>query len=127
MGALPLTGPHRPPILGSMLENISPASVVCLALALVAVINVGLVLTLTRGGTRSQIRLFQRAVGIARDPWKSEREAMSELHERVTELEPHAAGGAAKSRILESPDPADDQGGFSSDHNPGSVTRPRSD
>lgn len=69
-----------------MPESLSPVAVVCLALGLVAVINAGLVLALTRGGARAQIQLLQRAARSARDPWKGEREAISELRERVSKL-----------------------------------------
>lgn len=69
-----------------MPENFSPAAVVCLAIGLVAVINVGLVLALTGGAGKAQIQLLQRAARSARDPWKREREAEDELHERVSKL-----------------------------------------
>lgn len=74
-----------------MPQNLSPAAVVCLALALVAVIHAGLVVALTRGAARRQIELIQRAVGSARDPWREQRQSVRELHRRVGELAPAVA------------------------------------
>lgn len=77
-----------------MLQNLSPGAVICLALALVLLINGSLILAFGRGRGRSQIQLIQRAVGAARDPWKAEREAAGELHRQVEQLAQEAADRA---------------------------------
>lgn len=76
-----------------MSGNLSPALVICLAFGLVAAINAGLYIALARGNSQAQIRTIERAVRSVRDPWKSENQAVEELHQRVArlpELEPGA-------------------------------------
>ncbi len=70
---------------------------ICLTLGLVAAINAGLYMALARGNARAQIRTIERAVSSVRDPWKSENQAVEELHQRVARLhesEPGAQRGS---------------------------------
>ena len=60
--------------------------VICLTLAAVAVINVGIIAILRRGNEATQIDLLKRAVGRSRQPWQKEDEALNELAHRVEEL-----------------------------------------
>jgi len=65
----------------------SPAAVICLALIIVVAVNGGLILAIRRGGTHRQIELLKRAASIAKNPWSDQDKAMSELRERVSDLE----------------------------------------
>ncbi len=60
--------------------------VVCITLALVAVLNAAIYAMLRRRDEAGQIELFQRAVRRSRQPWQSEDEALAELSRRVDEL-----------------------------------------
>lgn len=66
--------------------QLSPAVVICLAVAIVVAVNGGLVLAVRRGGTQRQIELLRRAAKAARNPWIDQEKEMSELRERVAEL-----------------------------------------
>ncbi len=66
--------------------QLSPAVVICLAVAIVVAVNGGLVLAVRRGGTQRQIELLRRAAKAARNPWVDQEKEMSELRERVAEL-----------------------------------------
>jgi hypothetical protein len=66
--------------------------VVCITLAVVAILNAAIFAALRRGNEAGQIDLFQRAVRRSRQPWQSEDDALHELSKRVQELkrkEPH--------------------------------------
>jgi len=67
--------------------QLSPAVVICLAVAIVIAVNGGLVLSLRRGGTHRQVDLLRRAAKAARNPWVDQEQKMSELRERVAQLE----------------------------------------
>jgi hypothetical protein len=60
--------------------------VVCITLALVAILNAAIFAALRRGNEAGQITLLQRAVRRSRQPWQSEDDALSELSRRVEEL-----------------------------------------
>lgn len=66
--------------------QLSPAVVICLAVAIVVAVNGGLVLAVRRGGTQRQVELLRRAAKAARNPWVDQEKDMSELRERVAEL-----------------------------------------
>jgi hypothetical protein len=66
--------------------QLSPAIVVCLAVAIVVAVNGGLVLAIRRGGTQRQVELMRRAAKAARNPWGEQDKEMSELRERVAQL-----------------------------------------
>jgi hypothetical protein len=66
--------------------------VLCVAAAMVIVINAGLALGLLRSRTAEQIRLARAALNRARDPWGEEDQALVELHRRVIELSEAEAG-----------------------------------
>ncbi len=66
--------------------QLSPAVVICLAVAIVVAVNGGLVLAVRRGGTQRQVELLRRAAKAARNPWIDQEKEMSELRERVAEL-----------------------------------------
>jgi len=68
------------------MADLSPATVVCLALGMVIAINGLLILSLTRGGLQRQVELMRTAARAAQSPWKAEEEALGELHRRVGEL-----------------------------------------
>ena len=68
------------------MADMSPATVVCLALGMVIAINGLLILSLTRGGLQRQVELMRTAARAAQSPWKAEEEALGELHRRVGEL-----------------------------------------
>jgi len=68
--------------------QLSPAVVVCLAIAIVVAVNGGLVLAVRRGGTQRQVEMLQRAAKAARNPWGDQEKKMSELRERVAQLKP---------------------------------------
>lgn len=72
----------------------SPAAVICLTLLIVVAVNGGLILALRRGG--SEVDLLRRAAKAVRNPWAEQDQTMSELRERVSQLE--SEGG-------ESPEP----------------------
>ncbi len=61
--------------------------IVCGVLALVVMINVGLALSALRGQNRGQAAALDRSVRYLRDPWADETRSLSELHQRVAELE----------------------------------------
>ena len=63
------------------------AEVISLRTNSVDIINGGLILSLRRGGTHRQIEMLRRAAKAARNPWAEQNKAMSELRERVSELE----------------------------------------
>lgn len=86
-----------------MPDSLSPALVVCLALALVAAINAALVATLARGSPHAQIELLQRAVRSIRDPWKKENEAVDELRRRVAGLKSATAASDAAGQDQSAP------------------------
>jgi hypothetical protein len=65
----------------------SPAVVICLAIAIVVAVNGGLVLAVRRGGTQRQVEMLRRAAKAARNPWDDQEKKMSELRERVAQLE----------------------------------------
>ena len=65
----------------------SPAVVICLAVAIVIAVNGGLVLAVRRGGTQRQVEMLRRAARAARNPWADQDKEMSELRERVAQLE----------------------------------------
>ncbi len=60
--------------------------VVCITLAIVAVLNAAIYAMLRRRDEAGQIELFQRAVRRSRQPWQSEDDALAELSRRVDEL-----------------------------------------
>jgi len=70
------------------MPELSPAAVILLALGLVVLINGVMLLSFSRSRLSEQIRLLRRATQQARDPWKSEDQALEELGRRVSEL-PH--------------------------------------
>ena len=63
----------------------SPTVVICLVVAIVIAVNGGLVLAVRRGG--SEVEMLRRAAKAARNPWASQEKEMSELRERVAQLE----------------------------------------
>lgn len=65
----------------------SPALVIGLVLLIVIAVNGGLILAVRRGGTQRQIELLRRAAKAAKNPWSEQNKAISELRERVSELE----------------------------------------
>jgi len=65
----------------------SPAVVICLALIIIVAVNGGLILAIRRGGTHRQIELLKRVASVAKNPWSDQEKAMSELRERVSDLE----------------------------------------
>ena len=67
--------------------QLSPAVVICLAVAIVIAVNGGLVLAVRRGGTQRQVEMLRRAARVARNPWADQDKEMSELRERVAQLE----------------------------------------
>jgi hypothetical protein len=76
------------------MENIpefSPAAVICLTLLIVVAVNGGLILAMRRGGSHRQVDMLRRAAKAARNPWTQQEEEMSELRERVSQLEPEEA------------------------------------
>lgn len=78
----------------SSLRELSPGTVICLALGLVLVINAVLVLGLLRGGSQREIDLLRRAIGGVRSPWEKDDQAMNELRSRVSDLDqPEDANG----------------------------------
>jgi hypothetical protein len=68
------------------MADLSPATVVCLALGLVIAINGLLIFSLTRGGLQRQVELMRTAARTAQSPWKAEDDALGELHRRVAQL-----------------------------------------
>ena len=72
--------------------------VICLTVFIVVGVNAALLVALRRGNEVSQIDLFKRAAGRARQPWVHEDEALEELSRRVAELK---LGAAAKNAALE--------------------------
>ena len=68
------------------MADLSPATVICLALGLVVAINGLLILGLTRGGLQRQVELMRTAARTAQSPWKAEDDALGELHRRVAQL-----------------------------------------
>jgi hypothetical protein len=56
-------------------------------LALVVLINLGLVVAAMRKGFRQQIDIAHRIAERARDPWGEENRSLSELHQRIDELQ----------------------------------------
>ena len=67
--------------------HLNPAVVICLALLIVVLVNGGLILSVRRGGTHRQIEMLRRAAKAARHPWAEQDKAISELRERVSQLE----------------------------------------
>ena len=76
----------------SSLTNVSPATVVCLAVGLVVAINGLLILGLTRGTLQRQVNLLRTVASSARNPWKKDEEALGELHRRVAQLSEDRTG-----------------------------------
>ena len=74
--------------------QLSPAVVVCLAIALVVAVNGGLVLAVRRGGAQRQVEMLRRAAKAARNPWVNQNKEMSELRERVAQLKPETGSGS---------------------------------
>lgn len=74
------------------MANLSPATVVCLALGLVVGINGLLVVSLSRGSLRRQVELLRTAGRAAQSPWKAEDDALGELHRRVAQLSGDQSG-----------------------------------
>ena len=72
----------------------SPAVVICLVVAIVIAVNGGLVLAVRRGGTQRQIEMLRRAAKAARNPWANQEKEMSELRERVAQLESESTSGS---------------------------------
>jgi len=68
------------------MTEVSPATVVCLALGLVVAINGLLVLSLTRGSLQRQVDLLRTAARVAQSPWNREDDALGELHRQVAQL-----------------------------------------
>jgi hypothetical protein len=60
--------------------------VVCITLAVVAMLNAAIFAALRRGNEAGQIELLKRAVRRSRQPWQTEDDALSELSKRVEEL-----------------------------------------
>lgn len=69
----------------------TPAAVIILTLLIVVVVNAGLILALRRGGTHRQVDMLRRAAKAARNPWAEQDQTMSELRERVSQLESDGA------------------------------------
>ncbi|MFQ5921673.1 MAG: hypothetical protein ACE5M4_02420 [Anaerolineales bacterium] len=69
----------------------SPAAVLCLALLIVVAVNGGLILAVRRGGTQRQVELLRRVAKAAKNPWVEQEKAMSELRERVAQIESEKA------------------------------------
>ncbi|MFQ5942048.1 MAG: hypothetical protein ACE5JF_00695 [Anaerolineales bacterium] len=67
------------------IPRLSPAAVICLALLIVVVVNGGLILALRRGG---EVNMLRRVVKTAKNPWAEHDSAISELRDRVAQLEP---------------------------------------
>ena len=63
----------------------SPAVVICLVVAIVIAVNGVLVLAARRGG--SEVEMLRRAANAARNPWANQEKEISELRERVAQLE----------------------------------------
>ncbi len=74
--------------------QLSPAVVVCLAIALVVAVNGGLVLAVRRGGAQRQVKMLRRAAKAARNPWVNQNKEMSELRERVAQLKPETGSSS---------------------------------
>ena len=56
-------------------------------LALVVIVNVGLALSALRGRDRGQATAFDRSLRYIRNPWADEDKSLSELRQRVSDLE----------------------------------------
>ena len=65
----------------------NPAVVICLTLLIVVAVNGGLILAVRRGGTQHQVELMRRVAKAAKNPWVEQEKAMSELRERVAQIE----------------------------------------
>ena len=66
--------------------------VVCITLAIVAIINAAIFAAVRRGNDAGQIELLKHAIHRSRQPWQSEDNALEELSQRVKALkkkEPH--------------------------------------
>jgi hypothetical protein len=72
----------------------SPAVVICLVVAIVVVVNGGLVLAIRRGRTIREVEMLRRAAKAARNPWVDQDKEMSELRERVAELKSESGSGS---------------------------------
>ncbi len=68
---------------------------ICGIVALVILINVSLIYSFASGGVKQQLNLFSKMAQRARSPWRSEEEALRELHTTVAKLkQPHASGNS---------------------------------
>ncbi len=56
-------------------------------LALVVIVNIGLALSALRGRERGKATVFDRSLRYIRNPWAEENKALSELRQRVSDLE----------------------------------------
>jgi hypothetical protein len=62
--------------------------VICLTVAAVVALNVMIFLSLRRGNEVTTIDLMRKAASRARDPWKDEDDALKELADLVSNLQP---------------------------------------
>ncbi len=62
--------------------------VVCLTVAAVIALNVMIFLSLRRGNEVTTIDLMRKAASRARNPWKDEDDALKELADLVSNLQP---------------------------------------
>ncbi len=65
-----------------------------LILALVVLVNLGLIYSLISGSAAAQWDMVRRIAERTRNPWQSEDEALSELRERADRLRPNSEQGA---------------------------------
>jgi hypothetical protein len=61
--------------------------VVGVTLAVVLVINAGILVTFLRSRSSRQLKVFGRAIQSVQDPFRTENESLNELRERVSKLE----------------------------------------
>ena len=67
--------------------SLSPVVVIGLVVLIVVAVNGGLILSMRRGGSHRQIEMLRRAARAARHPWAEQEKDMTELRERVSQLE----------------------------------------
>lgn len=73
--------------------------VACLTLFIVLGVNAFIFTILRNRSSVSQIELFRKAAGSAKQPWKTEEEALKELSQKVNELKQKAANENSSDRI----------------------------
>ena len=69
------------------MPELNPILVVCLAIAIVVLVNAVLIVGLTRVKPTRQVEMARDALKAARNPWAVEDEALEELNHRVKQLQ----------------------------------------